>query len=78
MTLKELGAEYIQGADALRDRVRELRRYLPTMRGKARKELEARIRALYASAGDAREVGKYLIGYYSLSEKTDSGKESGK
>lgn len=69
MTLEELGRQYLQRDEILRRRARELRPGLQELRGDAYRQMEARIRSLYDSAKDCREIGVYLTTYYERRKK---------
>ena len=68
MTLYELGVEYLEQDAMLRQRVAQLKRRLPGLRGEASREMEARIRGLYEMAREGRLPGQYLIHYYDKEE----------
>ena len=64
MTLAELGQQYLEQDVALRERIAQLKTRLPSLRGEASREMEARIRSLYEMARDCRRIGQYLSHYY--------------
>ncbi len=63
MELHELGAEYLQRAEVLTNRIHELNAYLRKADTNDRLQLKQRIAALYADAAECRRLAEILINY---------------
>ncbi len=64
MTLNQLGKQYLEEEQRIRERIAEIRAELPQLRGRARVEAEQRLAALYSMALDTHRIGVYLVNYY--------------
>lgn len=63
-TLKELGAEYLNSAAKLSERIVLLKEEFKVAKNANRADLANRINMLYKDARNARLVGLYLLEYY--------------
>lgn len=64
MTLKELGQQYLEQSERIREKIRLLRKNTDGLTAKQLYRLRGRILSLYADAAALRTTGKHLINYY--------------
>ena len=64
ISLKELGAQYLQEADKIRERIALLKEQLNNLPESERHDLLIRINSLYSSAREVKDIGIYLSNYY--------------
>ncbi len=63
-SLKELGAQYLQESNNIRERIKTLKAQLNLLPDTEKQDLLIRINSLYSSARDAKDIGNYLFNYY--------------
>ncbi len=71
LSLRELGTQYLQQSEKIRERIRQLREALPTLQESERQDMLIRIHSLYVSALDLKETGTYLFNYYGGDDEKD-------
>jgi hypothetical protein len=64
LNLTQLGNEYLEQEKRLRQRIKQLRPQLKTLRGDDHRLMVARLQSLYYMALDCRVTGLYLKNYY--------------
>ncbi len=64
MTLNQLGKQYLEEEQRIRNRISRIRETLPDLHGRARVETEQRLSYLYSMALDTHRIGVYLMNYY--------------
>ena len=64
MTLKELGKQYMEQSERIREKIRALRRNTDGLTQKELYRLRGRLLSLYADAATLRATGTHLINYY--------------
>ena len=68
MTLQQLGYQYLEEEQKIREKIRQLRELLGQEKDR---DLEMRILYLYTTAINLRSTGEYLVNYYESGDKTD-------
>ena len=63
-TLYELGQEYLQQADVIRDRIVRERRAMHELHGEAKRRARIKLLRLYEMARECDTTGEYLCTYY--------------
>lgn len=63
-TLYELGQEYLQQSDVIRDRIARERREMNGMHGEAKRRARIKLLRLYEMARECDTTGEYLCAYY--------------
>ena len=64
LSLKELGTQYLQQANIIRERINLLKQQLDSLSENDRQNMMMRINSLYATARDVKDIGNYLFNYY--------------
>lgn len=63
-TLYELGQEYLQQSDVIRDRIARERLEMNGMHGEAKRRARIKLLRLYEMARECDTTGEYLCTYY--------------
>lgn len=63
-TLYELGRQYLQQSDVIRERITRERRVMNALRGEEKRRARIKLLRLYEMARECDATGEYLCSYY--------------